>query len=195
MDWTVAALRALARGGVAALRVDVLAKELGATRGSFYWHFKDWEALLMAALELWEEHSTVEPIRTMGERITDPAQRLRATFAFALGNDRSGKDERLATEDLSGLEPALMADADHPVVAPVLCRLTERRIGFLTEVFTDAGFPATAARQRAVIAYATYVGWIELRRATPHAVPEVAGQGEAAQTLIDQLVDHLLTPG
>jgi len=57
-DWTTAALRAMARGGVSAVSVSALAGELDATRGSFYWHFKDRDALLTAALELWERDNT-----------------------------------------------------------------------------------------------------------------------------------------
>ncbi|MFD0204826.1 MULTISPECIES: TetR family transcriptional regulator [Saccharothrix] len=41
-DWMMAALRALARGGVAAVAVDALAGELDITRGSFYWHSAGW---------------------------------------------------------------------------------------------------------------------------------------------------------
>src|SRR4051794_41764716 len=53
-DWTQAALDALARGGVAAVAVEPIAKSLGATKGSFYWHFADRNALLESALDLWE---------------------------------------------------------------------------------------------------------------------------------------------
>jgi AcrR family transcriptional regulator len=53
-DRTLAALGALTRGGVAEVWVEVLAKELDATCGSFYWHFADRRALLVAALEEWE---------------------------------------------------------------------------------------------------------------------------------------------
>lgn len=54
-EWIEAALDALARDGAAGLRVEPLAKRLGVTKGSFYWHFKDRNALLAAALESWAE--------------------------------------------------------------------------------------------------------------------------------------------
>ena len=39
--WTNAALKTLARSGIDGVRVELLAKELSVTKGSFYWHFKD----------------------------------------------------------------------------------------------------------------------------------------------------------
>src|SRR4051812_49828529 len=53
-DWIAAGLKALARGGPEAVRVEPLARELGATKGSFYWHFQDRAALLQALLDDWE---------------------------------------------------------------------------------------------------------------------------------------------
>ena len=60
-DWVAAALSALTRGGVSAVRIDVLARELEITRGSFYWHFKDRDALLTAVLEEWEGKKAATP--------------------------------------------------------------------------------------------------------------------------------------
>src|SRR5215210_963058 len=66
-DWTEAALAALARGGLAAVAVEPLAKELGATKGSFYWHFADRNELLVSTLELWERRDTDRVIGAIGE--------------------------------------------------------------------------------------------------------------------------------
>ncbi|MBV2366472.1 TetR/AcrR family transcriptional regulator [Streptomonospora nanhaiensis] len=93
-DWTRAALGALARGGMAAVSVDALAGELDITRGSFYWHFKDREALLAAALELWEQRATADVISRI-EPLDDPREQLRVLLETALGPDA-----------IAGLEPA-----------------------------------------------------------------------------------------
>src|SRR6478735_6374421 len=53
-DWIEAAFRALSVGGLGNLSVERLARELGATKGSFYWHFTDRPALVEAVLEEWE---------------------------------------------------------------------------------------------------------------------------------------------
>ncbi|WP_419837196.1 TetR/AcrR family transcriptional regulator [Candidatus Poriferisodalis sp.] len=54
-DWLAAALDTLVTDGIAAVKVLPLAKKLGVTRGSFYWHFENHEALLARLLEVWEE--------------------------------------------------------------------------------------------------------------------------------------------
>src|ERR1700752_4501508 len=53
--WIAVAFDALAEGGIDAVRVEPLAKALGITKGSFYWHFADRRALLDAMLQSWAE--------------------------------------------------------------------------------------------------------------------------------------------
>ncbi|MEU8610821.1 helix-turn-helix domain-containing protein [Actinoplanes sp. NPDC048791] len=57
-DWTSAALEAMAGGGLAAVAVEPLAARLGATKGSFYWHFANRDALIEAAVLRWERDHT-----------------------------------------------------------------------------------------------------------------------------------------
>src|SRR6187551_1541614 len=80
-DWAQAALDLIAEQGVAAVAVEPLARRLGVTKGSFYWHFPSREALLVAALERWEK---MEQELLFGELepITDPRARLRALFGL-----------------------------------------------------------------------------------------------------------------
>src|SRR6185437_12896713 len=70
-DWEVAALDLIAEQGVGALAVEALARQLGVTKGSFYWHFRTREALLNAALERWEQYGEREIIDEIAQ-ITDP---------------------------------------------------------------------------------------------------------------------------
>jgi AcrR family transcriptional regulator len=53
-DWLRAARLALLKGGVEAVRVAKLARDLRVTKGSFYWHFKDRDELLELLLREWE---------------------------------------------------------------------------------------------------------------------------------------------
>src|SRR5690349_9457645 len=75
-DWADAALTAIGEGGLAAVAVEPLAARLGATKGSFYWHFANRDALIEAALERWEEVGT-EAVITEAEAEPDPTGRLR----------------------------------------------------------------------------------------------------------------------
>ena len=55
VDWEEAALATLAESGLGTVAVESLARRLGVTKGSFYWHFATREALIKAALERWEK--------------------------------------------------------------------------------------------------------------------------------------------
>jgi len=172
-DWTDAALEALAYGGVGAVSVDRLARTLGATRGSFYWHFTDRSALVRAALERWEEEATrrlIPPLRA----IDDPVKRLRVLF-----------DSVYETAP-EALDVALAVAAEDPLVTPVVARVTRLRLGFLREIFTDLGLEEDAAADRAWLAYGFYVGHHQLRRST--------GGDVDAPSRLDHIVALLVSP-
>ncbi len=76
-SWLDAALKALARGGIDRVRVESLAKNLGVTKGSFYWHFKDREQFLDELLNFWAEQSTQTVIANPNYP-TDSKARVRA---------------------------------------------------------------------------------------------------------------------
>ena len=75
-DWERAALDALAECGVSAVAVESLARRLGVTKGSFYWHFSSREALLTAALERWEREDEDLVLAPMAA-VADPRERVR----------------------------------------------------------------------------------------------------------------------
>src|SRR3546814_19576689 len=78
-DWAQAALDLIAENGVAAVAVEPLARRLGVTKGSFYWHFPSRDALLKAALERWESVEQEAVFGTL-ETIPAPRERLRNPF-------------------------------------------------------------------------------------------------------------------
>ncbi len=76
-DWEDAALSLIAEQGVGALAVEALARQLGVTKGSFYWHFRTREALLQAALERWEQYGEQrnhQPDRSYSRSARTPAR-------------------------------------------------------------------------------------------------------------------------
>ena len=54
-DWIDFALKTLAREGFQALKADVLARKLGVSRGSFYWHFKDLGTFHQCVIDGWKQ--------------------------------------------------------------------------------------------------------------------------------------------
>ncbi|MFF0204552.1 TetR/AcrR family transcriptional regulator [Streptomyces sp. NPDC005017] len=163
-DWADAALAALSERGLGAVAVETLAARLGTTKGSFYWHFTNRDALVAAALARWEELSTERIIQAMEATEPDPADRLRALLRGAI-----------ATAATDALEVRLLAAADHPAVTAALARVTERRVGYLAHLFELLGFPPPEARRRGLLAYTSYVGHAQLTQAVPGSVPADAG--------------------
>jgi AcrR family transcriptional regulator len=181
-DWTQTALDALARGGLAAVSVEPLAKELGATKGSFYWHFADRNALITAALDRWETHSTELVIATV-ERTGDVVTRLRDLLRYAFS---ATVGDRGATT--GAVELALQANADHALVSATLARVTERRLAYLTALFIELGMSPARARDRGILAYTAYLGHLQLAHATPDLLP----QGRAFASHVSRVVDSLV---
>src|SRR5580700_9080378 len=61
-DWLDQGLKALAESGFTALKAEPLAKAMGVSRGSFYWHFADIGAYHAAILKHWRDVATEQII-------------------------------------------------------------------------------------------------------------------------------------
>ena len=131
------------------MAVDRLTKVVGATRGSFYWHFKDRGELVEAALALWERQYTTDLI-PLAEAVSDPRERLRLLFA------------RVYEPVALPVEVALSKAADDPLVAPVFARVMAARIALLRDIFLGLGLEPAEADSRAWLAWAFYVGHHQL---------------------------------
>ena len=178
-DWTAAALQALAQGGLAAVAVEPLAARLGATKGSFYWHFKGRDQLIEATLAQWAQWGT-EDVIAQADAEPDVVTRLRELLRLVLGG--------VERQPEGTVELALQATADHPLIGPVLARVTARRLAYLTGLFTQLGFPSTEASRRGLLAYTAYLGHAQIAHATPDLVPT----GEALDAYVEGVVHTLL---
>lgn len=158
-DWADAALDAVAESGVEAVAVERIARALGVTKGSFYWHFANRGALLDAALTRWERQQTEEVI-ARAEMEQDPRNRIHRLFRNADGSKRAGQ-----------LYLAFAAGAKDPLVGAVIKRVNNRRIGFMMDCYSAMGLGAGEARQRAVLAYSVYLGTLQMRRDAPETIP------------------------
>lgn len=174
-SWATAALEAIGDGGVAAVAVEPLAARLGTTKGSFYWHFANRDALLSRAVELWEERYTEAIIRATDAH-PEPGERLRVLFVEVTQHTAGARREL-----------NLLAAADHPLVGPVVRRVARRRVGYLEELFRGIGFERAEAGRRALLAYQVYLGHLEcLVR-----LPDLAPTGRA---YLDVMVALLVSP-
>jgi AcrR family transcriptional regulator len=168
-DWEREALVLIAEAGIRAVAVESLARRMGVTKGSFYWHFPNRQALLEQSLMRWEEHDAANLQVSLGA-IDDPRERLRSFFR------RTGR-EGLTHHVYS----ALSAAADHPLVEPLLGRVAERRMQHIRNAFCEIGFDPEEASHRARLTYSTYLGFLQLQR--HHQAPNLSsGEFEAYMT-------------
>ncbi len=174
-DWETAALAAVADHGLAAVAVEPLARRLGVTKGSFYWHFADRDALLIAALRRWE-HDYTERVVAEVAAVAEPAERLRRLIGTVVGG---GRGDRIHLA---------LASSDHPRVKEALARVTRRRLDYLAACYAELGHPRKVARERALVAYTAYVGLVHLRIEAPDALPTAAAFAAYVEELVARLV-------
>jgi AcrR family transcriptional regulator len=151
-SWLLAGLDALRKGGVGAVRVERLATEVGVTKGSFYWHFRDRGALLDALLEFWSREMTDAEF----ERI----QTLRGGLAARL----LALAEDVLEKGMGRYDPAIRAWGRHDrKVAAAVAQVDRRRVRALAGFFEEGSFNAAEARIRARLFYTFLLGEPQVR--------------------------------
>jgi AcrR family transcriptional regulator len=145
-DWIDVGLKVLAEGGIESVKVEPLAKLLNVTKGSFYWHFKNRDDLLVAILQDWvkgETNSLIDQTESIGE---DANTKL--LYLFELSIQINGRLENSirawATKDLK--------------VAEMIIQIDRRRLKYTKDLFVKIGFTELEAKVRAQMAYYSLVG-------------------------------------
>jgi AcrR family transcriptional regulator len=145
-DWLDAALDAFERGGVESVRIEPLAKALKVTRGSFYWHFADRDALLRKVLERWEIKATsrvIDDVQQLGGNASDRLLRLLETCARYDGK----------------LDMALRSWANTDVEARhAINQVDQRRTKYIEDLLVEHGLTQDSAQRRSKVAYAAWIG-------------------------------------
>ncbi len=170
--WLSEALEALREGGIDHVKVEPLAKRLGVTKGSFYWHFKDRADLLRALPDHWAKAQT-EPVLAHAEGAGGgPLDKMRAVLEF------------LAHEDPDRYDNAMRAWAQFdPVVANAVAAIDSRRMAYAASLFEEAGLPAAEAAFRARLWYFYDVGE-HITGDTPEALEERMHRAERRMALL-----------
>lgn len=174
-DWINAAKTMLVESGIDGVKVDLLAKRMKVTRGSFYWHFEDRDALLDALLHLWEASNT-EPM-------------LAAIKAASARGDREDFDATVGRLwiDETEFDPAFdsairdWARID-PDVAEAVHRIDDIRVAAFAEMFKSYGFAGDEAEVRGRIIYYHQVGYYTL------GIRESSAERERLGALYDKVL-------
>jgi len=139
--WIAGAVALLAERGVNAVKVEPLARRLGVTKGSFYWHFKNRPALLAAILSRWEEKQTDLLIRIADHPGATPAERLRMLLEMTAGG--------FADPEFRSAEIAIRNWSRNDADALMAVRAVDaRRSVYIENFFIALGFSEAAARTR-----------------------------------------------
>lgn len=148
-SWIDEGLRALAGGGPEAVRIEPLARTLGVTKGGFYWHFKDRQALLDEMLDAWERTGVDEVIEAVEAEDGNARARLRRLFDLA---SASG-GELLRTE----LAVRIWARRDK-AVAKRLRRVDNRRMDYMRSLFGAFCEDDDDVEARCLLAFSLFIG-------------------------------------
>lgn len=161
-QWIDEGLRVLAESNVDKVRVEVLAKRLGVTKGGFYGHFADREDLLGAMLKTWRAVHTARVADWLRRTSANPGESLRRLAELA----------RADRFDVPGgaLERAIRAwAAEDPAVAAVIAGVDAERMTFLAELYEARGLAANDARTFALLNYAYRIGVNTIAATSPAA--------------------------
>ena len=151
--WLEAAYQLLIESGIDNVRILSLAKMLKLSRTSFYWFFKDREALLDALLLLWQEKNTSSLLRQ--------AQAPAASLADATLNlFDCWLDNKLFD---SILEHAIRSwGVQSPAVAQALKEADTLRMEAIKLMFVRHGSEPLVADVRSRALYLTQIGYISM---------------------------------
>jgi len=155
-DWVAAALELLAEGGVGAVKIERLCVRLGVTKGSFYWHFEDFQTFLTAVAERWGDDR--DAIRGKFAELADlpPQERITAMME-ALFDPSEWPLDRAVRE---------WARTDDRVRERVA--RSDRWVGLqVRKALLEMGFPKDDAEIRAEALFYAGVGFIHAARDVP----------------------------
>jgi AcrR family transcriptional regulator len=160
-DWIRAAQIRLSEHGVESVRVEVLARDLGVSKGSFYWHFRDRGELLEKLLARWED----------GEldwlNVDDGAGAAARWARFV---------ERTADPERMHMEAALRAWArGEERVATRVAAIEKRKVRLIADVLRHVGFSGAAAESWSEVVLLICLGWLD--RATRDKQFQLASRG------------------
>jgi AcrR family transcriptional regulator len=143
-DWLDQGLKTLAQRGFTALKADPLAKSMGVSRGSFYWHFADIGAFHAAILKHWREVAAEQVIAGLESTEDDPLSLLlRGAFGSKQALERAVRS--WATVD--------------PKARAAVQAIDRRRVDYVAHMLRQAGMKPDFAAARAQILYWAFLGY------------------------------------
>ncbi|CCD88073.1 putative transcriptional regulator protein [Bradyrhizobium sp. ORS 285] len=165
-DWLDQGLKILAGKGFTALKAEPMAKVMGVSRGSFYWHFADVAAFHAELLKRWREIAAEQIITGVEASVGDEpaiAVLLRRTLSIRLTLERAVRSWA----------------ASSPLARQAVQAIDKRRLGYIEGLLAAQGLPAAPAQARAQVLYWAFLGYALSDRQLPP---------EQQQNVINELI-------
>lgn len=146
-DWIEAAMRLLVAEGPEALRVDRLCVMLGITKGSFYWHFQNRDALIEAMAADWQERRPVAALAEAARNGHTPAEQL------------DYLSQGFWRDDIVHFDAAMRAwGVSEPRIRAAVAATDRRMVAHVRSLFEAMGATPAEASARALILFYCSVG-------------------------------------
>ncbi|WP_282095101.1 TetR/AcrR family transcriptional regulator [Epibacterium ulvae] len=153
-DWISASRDVLIKRGISAVKVEPLARKLQVTPGSFYWHFKNRDALYRALLKDWLATNVHPFIEALEDAADDPrAQYLALAYVWVLSPQFDAP-----------LDVAIREWSKTSKLAARTLRFIDRkRVSLYQWVFEGFGHDPMSALVRARTMYYHQIGYYTMR--------------------------------
>ncbi len=156
-DWTGAAIHTLLVNGIDAVQITRLASQLNASRGSFYWHFADRQALLNAILDDWHQRNG-NSIKTALNQVDSLSEAILEFFALWVNSDCFSPTLDQSIRDWARLDPKVFA---------IVTKEDQLRIQLIADCFQRFGFTKPDATVRARVLYFAQIGYYAMHMEEP----------------------------
>lgn len=144
--WIAEARKLLVTKSIDAVRVEALAKEMGVTKGSFYWHFKDRDDLLKRMLMAWRDEATEQIIFRFESRGLPARELVRDLLSLPFHG--------ATAQQAAATELAIRAWGRRDEVArAIVDEVDAKRLSYIAQCFSALGYSIAEARARAFVLY------------------------------------------
>ena len=144
-EWIDSAFKTLTESGISSIHVEALAKRLGVTKGSFYWHFKDRTELLDAVLEKWRDQFVIAKVEDLGGDSRKRLINLLDVVPRKRGSTHTGGSMELAMRSWARYDDK---------AAKAVAEVDTLRVEYVRELLIEMGIDAKEAEARAFVVYA-----------------------------------------
>lgn len=181
LDWVKLGLQRFADGGVDALVVEQLAKQLRSSKTSFYWYFKNRSFFLKRMVDYWHEHATISIIAHIQQHeAAEPKQKVRRLLAVMFSSNE-GKDFIYHLRKLGVSESSY---------AELLLQIEQQRLDYMSDLLQQCGLLEADARSTSELLYSYYLGWYERNKYRVLPVQEAEKQIELLMPIIEKNIHY-----